>query len=109
MGVTVRLLIRKNGPAGLLVEVEKVEARMAWTVYHFVLTLEDEVPRQEAYAGIEMILLCQEKVQYVRRRRDVCKFSRGPLRTTSNSRCGHSPSELQLFRPLPMPLLCNYN
>jgi hypothetical protein len=52
MGVTARLLIHKNGPAGLLVEVEKVKVRMAWTVYHLVLTLEYEVPRQEAYAGI---------------------------------------------------------
>jgi hypothetical protein len=63
MGVIVRLLIHKNGLAGLLVEVERVGVRMAWTVDHLALTLEDEVPRQETYAGIEIKLLSREEMQ----------------------------------------------
>jgi hypothetical protein len=39
MGVNARLLSHKNGPAGLLMVVEKVKARMAGTVDDLVLTL----------------------------------------------------------------------
>lgn len=39
MGVNARLLNHKNGPAGLLVVVEKVKVRMAGTVNDLVLTL----------------------------------------------------------------------
>lgn len=57
MGATVHLLSHKNGPVGLLVVVEKVKVRMVWTANDLVLTLEAEVFRQEACAGIETILL----------------------------------------------------
>ena len=39
MGVTVRLLSHKNGPAGWSVVVEKVKVRMAGTMDDLVLTL----------------------------------------------------------------------
>lgn len=57
MGAIVHLLSHKNGPVGLLVVVEKVKVRMVWTANDLVLTLEAEVFRQEACAGIETILL----------------------------------------------------
>jgi hypothetical protein len=57
MGAIVHLLSHKNDPVGLLVVVEKVKVRMVWTVDDLVSTLEAEVHRQEACAGIEMILL----------------------------------------------------
>lgn len=56
MGVTGHLLSHKNGPVGQLVGEVKVKVRMVLTVVNdLVLTLEDEVQRQEAYVGINVV------------------------------------------------------
>ena len=54
-GVTGHLLSHKNGPVGQLMVEEKVKVRMVLTVNDLVLTLEDEVRRQEAYVGINVV------------------------------------------------------
>lgn len=61
MGATVHLLSHKNGPVGLLVVVGKVKVRMVWTANDLVLTLEAEVFRQEACAGIDDIIVIQRR------------------------------------------------